>query len=280
MKDEEINEFVGREAIAKHLKSLLQSTEGKLPTEPTDEIIRFDILKPLREGIQAWIAFLPVVNLVVECPLPLGDVEFVGQEVAHKESGDVIRAHRFGGSDEEQAGQRDDMLKVIDNFGEQSRGYAKVTFRAHQGNVSQVATNVALLSLNVLRFIYAFVQQPFQRSFFGLPIELSKGHWSLVAYSPGHAFHVPQSSTGPLIPFELNASVIQHLQEKCHLNLIQEILSKPEDERNSLETVLVDSFQALGRAVVAPTTELFFLGCTIALERLRWMEKTGQPDKV
>ena len=52
------------------------------------------------------------------------------------------------------------------------------------------------------------------------------------------------------------------------MGLVQEILFRPADKRNSLETVLIDSFQALGRAVVAPTNELFFLGCTIALERL------------
>ena len=73
------------------------------------------------------------------------------ERLAQNESADVMRDHRFGGSAEEQAGQRDGMLKVIDEFAEQSHGYAKVSFRAHQGNVSQVATNVALLSLNVLR---------------------------------------------------------------------------------------------------------------------------------
>ena len=80
-KDEEIKEFVGRDAIATHLKSFLQSTEGKLPAEPMDEVIRFKILKPLREKIQNWVAFLPVVNLVVTCPLTLGNVEFVSREV-------------------------------------------------------------------------------------------------------------------------------------------------------------------------------------------------------
>jgi hypothetical protein len=270
VKDEEINEFVGRDAIAKHVKSFLQSTDGKLPVEPLDEVIRFKILKPLREDIHAWVAFLPVVNLVVKCPLTLGSVEFVAREAAQKESSDFIQTHRhqLAGTEDEQDQQKNGLLNAIDRFAKQSHGYAKVSFRAHEGNVGNVSTNVALVALNVLRSHTHLFSSHSQRAFFGLPVEMSRGNWQRVAYSPGRRLHLLDSSTGPLIPFELNHSTIRHLQEKCHLDLVQEILMKPANKRNSLEAVLLDSFQALGRAVVAPTTDLFFLGCTIALERL------------
>jgi hypothetical protein len=49
---------------------------------------------------------------------------------------------------------------------------------------------------------------------------------------------------------------------------IQEILDKPGEQRNSFEAVILQAFQSLGRAVVAPTMDMGFLGCTIALERM------------
>jgi hypothetical protein len=83
-----------------------------------------------------------------------------------------------------------------------------------------------------------------------------------------HTFSMQNETQGTLLPFVLNDFRIGHLTGKCHLGLIQEILLRSADARNSLETVLIQAFQALGRAIVAPTNDLFFLGCTIALERM------------
>ena len=83
-----------------------------------------------------------------------------------------------------------------------------------------------------------------------------------------HKFSMQNQNAGALLPFVLNDFVVGHLTDKCHLGLMQEILAKAPGDRTSLEAVLVQAFQPLGRAIVAPTNDSLFLGCTIALERM------------
>jgi len=60
----------------------------------------------------------------------------------------------------------------------------------------------------------------------------------------------------------------KHVTARCHLGLIQEILDEPSEGRNTLEAALIQAFQSLGSAMVAPTVDMRFLGCTISLERM------------
>ncbi len=271
LKDDEFRDIIGRGAVAEQLQCILQSTNGKLPDEDIKEVVRFKILKPLRDGIQDWFSYVPVVNLVVEAPLRLGDVSFLSQQATEQESRQFITGHQFGGDDaNHQEQQRQIILAQIEASARAFPSFAKVTLRAHANRVADVAADKALIAVNILRAHTHLLYPPSNNALIGLPPELSTGTWQTTSLSRDelHSFNMQNVIRGPLLPFMLDAKAIEHLTTKCHLGLIQEILDKPSEGRNSLETALVQAFQSLGRAIVAPTIDMRFLGCTIALERM------------
>jgi len=271
LKDEEFRDIIGRAAVQEHLETFLQSTKGQLPDEDIKDVVRFRILKPLRDAVQEWCSYVPIVNLVVQAPLRLGDVTFVPQKEAEDESRHFIEEHQFGGGDAEyQEQQREAILAQIASSGSAFPSFVKVKLRAHSKRVRDVAADKALIAVNVLRAHTHLFHSYSDRALIGLPTEMSTGSWQTTSLSTDsrHSFNMQNADRGPLMPFVLDARKLEHLTSRCYLGLIQEILDKPSQARNSLETVGVQAFQSLGRAIVAPTIDMRCLGCTISLERM------------
>ncbi len=271
LKDDEIRDIVGRGAVQKQLDSLLQSTSGDLPGEDTARIVRFEIMKPLRDSVRVWHSYVPIVNLNTKATLRLGDVEFVSAEEMKATSGTFIEEHQFGGDGiEYQEKQRQAILSQIDNSCQQTPSFARVALRAHEKRTADVAADKALIALNILRAYTHLFYIYDQEALIGLPTELSPGIWQTTSLSQdeSHTFNIKYGRTGPQFPFDLDSEKIDHLKSKCHLVLLQGIMDKPSGERNSFEVAVIQAFQSVGRAIVAPTIDMRFLGCTIALERM------------
>ncbi len=271
LKDDDFRNAIGRSAIQERIGALLQSTRGLPPNEDLKDVVRFKIIKPLRDEIRPWCSYVPIVNLVVKTPLQLGDVWFVPQETAEQDSERFISDHRFGGIDaEEQEEQKQLILRDMRAASQQTKAFAKVSLRVHSNRVSDSAADKALIAVNILRS-YTHLFYPYDnKALIGLPTEISIGrdHSVSLGQDERHTFDIKHGCRGTLVQFVLDNKKIEDLTLKYHLGLIQEILDKRSGERNPLETALVWAFQSLGCAIVAPTVDMRFLGCIIALERM------------
>lgn len=271
LKDDEMRDIIGRGAIQEQLDDLLKSTNGELPGEDTASLVRFKIMQPLRDNSRVWHSYVPIVNLNTEATLRLGDVEFVSAEEMKAASATFIEEHRFGSDDiAYQAKQRQAIVTQIDDSRQQSPSFARVMLRAHANRTQDVAADKALIALNILRAHTHLFYTYEQNALVGLPTELSTGAWQTISLSQDESrtFNLSYGRKGPLFPFELDRKKIDHLKSKCHLILLQGILDKPSGDRNSFESAVIQAFQSLGRAIVAPTIDMRFLNCTIALERV------------
>ncbi len=271
MKDEEVRELIGPGALEQQVKAILQSTSGLVPNGDLKDFVRFQIMKPLRDELQDWISFVPIVNLIVTMPFRIGEVEFVSQGKAWEESEQAIQEYRFGGEDEaDTERQRQDILSQMKECAQQYRGFARVSVRAHSKRLVDVASDKALVAINILRSFTHLFHSYSHKARFGLFSEIATGISRMVSLgrSGEYSFNIVSEDWGRSADFVLDAQKVEHLTSKCHFGNIQDILDRPYEQRGTLETAIVQSFQALGRAIVAPTIDLRFLGCTIALERL------------
>ncbi len=271
VKDEELRDLVGRDAVEKRVRMILQSSNGVLPGEDLINFVRFQILKPLRDELQVWVSLVPIVNLLVATPLRIGEVEFLPSSTASEQSKQFIEEHRFGGDDDDhKERQKQDILSQVKGCAQQYRGFARVSVRAHSSRVADVASDKALLGINILRSHIQLFHSPSNKARFGLWSEIASGVWNMVSLGQNeqHRFHINSEVGGPHTEFALDTQKIEHLTNRCHFANIQHIVDKPFEQRDSLETAVVQGFQALGRAIVAPTVDMRFLGSTIALERL------------
>lgn len=270
LKDPEFRDIVGREAIENELGGLLRSTVGVLPTDDLSSIVRFQIIKPLRDGIRDWQTYIPVVNLVTRERLILGNVEFIDAQESRNAIGEFISEHQFAGDGEEKQKQRQAISQKIDLTCQQCQSFARVTLRAHEKRVQSVASDIALIAVNVLRAHTHLFYSHEQRALIGLPIELPSGVWETISLGTDEDRKVQLNSGlfGPHLKFVLDSRMIEHLKNECHFGVVQDILGKTGANRNSFESAVVQAYQSLGRAIVAPTVDMRFLGCAIALERM------------
>jgi hypothetical protein len=270
MKDNEFKKYIAPTAIEKKLESVLRKTQGKLPETDILEFLKLEILKPLREEIRPWIAYVPIDNLTVQNKLKIGDVVFLSKEVVKNELDDLYSKHQYAGTTEEQNEQREGINKVLDYFYENCYSYAKVAVRAHETKSSQKAIEIAYVSINALRAFTHIMYSHTMKPYFGLPNEVQRGAWLTVLYGndENKGFHIDFHQRQSLVTFEINETNINKLNEYCCFQKIQQILATPPDKRRDIENIIIQTLQALGNSVVSPTIDMKFLNCTIALERL------------
>jgi len=106
---------------------------------------------------------------------------------------------------------------------------------------------------------------------FGLSPEVQTGTSRLLSLGQEDrtCFQAVIETKGALFPFELDDGKISHLRERYAFGEAVSIMEKKPDDWTSLESVVVQAAQALGRSVVAQSADESFLGCcTIAVERL------------
>jgi hypothetical protein len=271
MKDAEFKKYIAPTAVGKKLESVLRKTQGKLPETDILEFLKLEILKPLREEIRPWIAYVPIDNLTVQNNLKIGDVVFLSKEVVKNELDDLFSKHQYGGTTEEQNKQREATNRILlDYFYANCYSYAKVTLRAHATKGSQKAIEIAYVSINALRAFTHVLYPHTMKPYFGLPNEIQRGAWFTVLYGNdvNKGFNMDSHQRQFLVAFEINETNINKLNEYCCFQKIQQILATSPDKRRDIENVIIQALQALGNSIVSPTIDMKFLNCTIALERL------------
>lgn len=270
LKDEEFCDLVGPAPIEKTISNILQATNGNAPDD-LENLVRHNILKPLRDEIREWTSYVPVVNLRLEERFSIGNAEFINLDDAKRECADFIKDHTFMEDDEEKRSkQREGLLNQFGHALQLGSSVIKVAVRAHASRAQDTAAAKALQIINILRAHTHLLYSRSQRALIGLPTELHAGHWGAISFSQdsSRTFHLNTKPTGPLLPFELNKSNIEHLEHHCHFKTIDDILKNDVSEWSRLEQVIVQAFQALGATIVAPTPDARFLGCMIAIERM------------
>jgi hypothetical protein len=270
LKDPEFNAHVGRKAITKALNALLRSSAGACPSD-LEGTIKSTILQPLRAKIVDFVAYLPVGGLAVTESVELGPVTFVSADVLTKDARPIVEKHEFH-PDQASPEFKQQMLEIFDSRYAGHQGFAEVHGKAHPEFADDLAIELAILSLNVLRSYALLVDsRPSETApRIGLPTERWIGLWGFsVFHGNGEkkSFTLPNHRIGWPVNFGFNADVLQHLKDKCFLSTIHEVLLKGQ-KRNSLELAIVQAFQALGRATLETTLDMKLVGATIALERL------------
>lgn len=270
MKNEEFKKYIEPKAIEEKLNTVLRKTEGKLPETDLEEFLKSEILKPLREEIRPWIVYVPIDNLIVQNKLKIGDVLFLPRQKVKTELDGLFNKHKYAGTEEKQNQQRESTNIVLGHFYEDFKSYAKVNVRAHASTGTRKAIEMAYVSINALRAFTHILYTHNMKAYFGLPTEIQKGGWLTVLCGDDEnkGFHIDFQQRQSILEFAINETNIKKLNQYCYFQQIQQILATSPQERRDIDTVIIQSLQALGKSVVAPTVDMKFLNCTIALERL------------
>ena len=271
-KDNEIKEYVSPSGIEKQISEVLRRNYGNI--NDFEAIVKASIVKPIRENIKTWEVYIPLVNLKIEKELNLGDVSFIPNSFAVNTINEFLSKgdYRFSGdTEEDKEGNRKAFLGQVSQMTDGYYVFAKVKCKSHSSNIEAVATNKAFMAINSIRaFLHILCPYP-MKALWGLPQEITSGLSNIVSFlddSDKHSFNLNYIKTGANNQFVLGLSSIDKLQKICHLEIIQSILAKTDATRICLEKAIIDSLQAIGKGIVAPTTDMRFIGYITAIERL------------
>ena len=270
-KDKEIKEYVSPNGIEKQIEDVLRRNFGSI--NDYESFVKTSIVKAIRENINTWEVYIPLVNLKIEKELNLGDVSFVPNNLAANTINDFVSKgdYRFhGNTEEEKEGARRTFLGLLSQITDGYYAFAKVICRSHSSNIEVVATNKAFMAINSIRAFLHVLCPYFMKALWGLPQEITSGLSGIVSLNQGekHNFGLNYIKNGALTLFVLGLKSIERLHSTCHLETIQNILAKIATTRNSLENAIIYSLQAIGKSIVAPTTDMRFIGYITAIERL------------
>jgi hypothetical protein len=265
LKDEELRELVGKEAVQKQVTDFVQSSGGTMPQGDAADLVRNEILRPLREAIRPWVCVVPVVNLQVKANLEIGSTMFVPRSSGALEATRFVMDHEYAGDTDKQDAQRFQFVEMVNQLTDSASAFARVTFKAHPKHTNAVAVTHAEIAINVLRaFTHAFYRHDL-RARFGLPTEIQPGRWWSMALGQDdqHTMQCNSHDRGALAPFELDEAKTTHLMRNCHFETLLSIATRSPEVRNTLEQVILQSVQSIGRSVVAPSVDRAFLGCGV-----------------
>jgi hypothetical protein len=271
-KDDEIKTYVSLSGIEKQIDDVLRHNYGTINLDDLEQFVKNSIIKPIRSKILTWEVYIPLVNLKIEKELTLGDVSFVTKDIASKAVNDFREKgdYRFHGkTEEEKENNKKAFLGEISKAMKDYQAFAKVECKSHVSNIETIATNKAFIAINSIRsFLHVLYQYSF-KALWGLPQEITSGYSGIISLDLNeHSLNMNYVANGKLLSFDLNTVNVEKLKKFCHLEIIQNILNKSETERNNLEKIIIDALQAIGKAVVAPTVDIRFIGYIMAIERL------------
>lgn len=270
LKDYELRELVGKDAVRQQVMKYVQSSGETIPTGDRVELVRDKIVRPLRDAIRPWVCLVPIANLDAKASLLIGSTEFVSRVSGSLDAVRFIMEHQFAGDADTQDAQAFSVLDRVGGMSESATAFMRVTVRAHPKHVNAVAAAQAENTINTLRAFTPVFYRHDQRAKFGLPMEIQSGHWWSMAMGQDdrHSIHFNSHGRGSLCPFELDESKIAYLTQNLRFDRLRSIAARPAGDRNTLEQEIMQSVQSLGRAVVAPSVDRAFLECAIALEQL------------
>jgi hypothetical protein len=275
LRDEEVEELIGEAAIDKLLKEVVQRLANQTPPQQsTEEIVRDQILKPLRNGIGEWKVSVPIINLHLAEPISIGRVQFVKHETAYLDNISLAMNHEFGGKGPETVEQqRFAVLRVVNEVAAKATSWAVTSVRCHEAQISYTATKQIEAAVNVIRaFIHEFYPRKL-RCAFGMPFDVVAAQTTFLAQNSIGSFCFQFDSRGVMAPIEIKSGLLEKLRTTYEFEALSRIAGLTPSTRNSLEQAIAVSNHWLGRSVTSLSREDSFTSCTIAIERLVILDK-------
>jgi len=270
LQDDEFEELVGREAIARQLDSALRAHHSRLEEDDTIEhAVSREILKPLREGIKEWVVYVPVVNFDIKCDLQIDNVAFVPRQRGFTENRRLVLEHRFapGLSKKDHDAQQAKLLDLV-NESAKCKCWAVATVRCHAKNVGLAAKASAERAINLLRAFTPVLYHRDVKAVMGLATEVFQGRAVLLGHNESLGLQFPFDVTGFLAPFELTEERLRHLKSEYGFETLCALAAKPEKDIGSFGAAILVAAFWMGRSVAAAAPEDAFAWRTIAIERL------------
>ncbi len=263
-----IAEEVGESGVRSAVCKLLQSTAAKLPGEPVEDVVRFRILKPLREAVHEWTSYLGVPNLLVDGEVDLGCCKLVRKDAVDEIWQALANAPPPPGAAESAEPAKPQDTSAYKAMLGDTPVVAAVKVRCHSEALFERAMWTASNGINTLRAFMRCFHDPSDRIGFSLVPE-GRAAMAAVASSKGSPLELVDISLRNLgiQPFHLSSERLDHLKSMGFSEAVS-ILAMKAGERSSLDSAIVQALQAMGRAWMMPTVDQVFLHYFIAIERL------------
>ena len=268
LKSREFATQIGTDALFKRLDELIKEIVPKGESEiDFADIVKKDILKKLRADVKTWKVRAPITNLKIANEIQIGAVTFLPHNYGIVENTKMVMNHNGAEDKDKNISDKAAILKVLGSFAAQGSAWALTEVDAHAERINHVAGEKIETSINVVRcFTHVFHSHSLSAAF-GLPYELIGGQTGYIAESD-FGMNIQWDRRGMYAPFEINDSVIKHLEENCCLGDLSRIAATKWEDLNTLESALRVAIQWLGRSVIALTNADAFTLCAITIERI------------
>ncbi|MDP2360626.1 MAG: HEPN domain-containing protein [bacterium] len=269
LKDEDLAELVGQEAIENEVKKLVIAKYFSDNRTIDREEIKTSIIKRVKEDIGDWIVFHPIINLDMKGAFEIGAIRFLPLEMALAESTRCVMSYAFPGEADDQESQRGLGLRCIHMAIGNGNCYARVVVRAHKQQCINHSKIMVEYIINAVRAFSSMFYNYSEKRIFGLPEEVSSNRsWTISIGTPSGSFNTTNELHGFERPFVFDKDVYARLCKVINISKLVAPLSRVRKTWNSLESATLSAAISLGRSVVAPRLDQAFLGCAIAIERL------------
>src|SRR5436853_5029480 len=285
LKDETIGKYVGKKALEKSIEALLRNYRAtpNIEDKALDAAIR-ESLKALRASITTWQAFVPVDNLLLEgmSELRIGNVYFHPFTSIDKLLRELF-LHSIDMNEHTSAEEIPKLKEVIETniFSIYSTAptCAELTIKGEKTRISELVDADVDAALNLLRCYTNLIFDRGARAYIGLRGTVFRAaRPSFIFTSEENEWLTNVQATGMLFPFQLDSKKLQHLKTHCAFDIVSEILSKPDNSRTELESIIITTVRWLGRGIVATDSPEKVLALSVALERLLTTDKEEHSD--
>lgn len=266
LKDRDLANRVGADPIIKQLQSVVKNLWPPVDQLDLDEVVKKDVLQPLRAKIKEWFVRVPIANLQIDKPLTVGNVKFVRhQDGIVSNAMMVVEFPDAEGID--RVSEKAGMLKVVSQIAQQGTAWAETTILAHEGRVTEVTRAQIELAISAIRAFTHLFNSHSLRAAFGLPYELAGGFTGFIGTS-ADGFSIQNDRRGFTAPFTVDDQMIEHLQKHFAFDELSRIVGAEWDSLNTLQRAVRVALLWLSRSIIAQTPSEALTHCTIALERV------------
>lgn len=268
LKVDNFEQAVGRHAIISRLSDFLRKRDGQVPKYGFYGEFMREVVDPLRQSIQEWICYVPLINFLVNKPTAVGSVIFLSKEAAY----DELRSTNATSD----AGRWLEETKIA---GDEERvdAFAKTTVAAHEMQRVRLAEESVLIVINMLRAFGPSLNSFNFALLCGLRTEVPRNetHSVLSIHPVTGDIDVRHDSDDSVTGnFFVREDTLQQLRDECEFDTLAAIAAKPPASRTTLETAVFVSVQALGQSMVLGSRGPAFSGCIAALECLALLAET------
>lgn len=266
LKDRDFADRVGAEPLIKQLQSVVRALWPPADQLDLDEVVKKDVLQPLRAKIKKWSVRVPIANLQITRPLTVGNVQFVRhQDGIVSNATMVVEFPDAEGID--RVSEKAGMLKIVSQIAQQGTAWAEVSILAHEGRVIEVARAQIELAISAIRAFTHIFNSHSLRAAFGLPYELTGGFTGFIGTS-ADGLSIQNDRRGFTAPFTVDDQVIEYLQRHFAFDELSRIVGAEWDALNTMHRAVRVALLWLSRSIIAHTPSEALTHCTIALERI------------